>query len=232
MIPIRDHNPTLRTPIVTRALIAINIVVFIAQLVMQSRGISLIDHYGVIPSVISAHSGTGTLHSMVWLTPFSSMFLHGGVVHLLGNLWFLHIFGDNVEDALGRLRFLLFYLAAGGCAVFAQVVINPDSQIPMIGASGAISGVLAGYLLLYPRARIVTLVPIFIFLHFVELRAFLFIFIWFGLQLFYAYIALGNISQDAGGVAWFAHLGGFFAGLIGVRVLGTRKIKRTLSKRR
>ena len=223
VIPLRDHNPTKRKPIVTWALIAINILVFVLQYVFEHDGLSLIDRFGVIPDVLMHGDwSTGRVYSGAqgsWVTPITSMFLHGGVMHLAGNMWFLHVFGDNVEDDLGRMRYLLFYLATGVAAVGMQVAINPSSDVPMVGASGAISGVLAGYLILHPHARVVTLVPIFIFIHFAELPAFLFIFVWFGFQMISAYFALGNLEQGLGGVAWFAHVGGFVGGIIAVKLL-------------
>ena len=227
VIPIRDYNPTQRKPVVTWVLIAMNIAIFIAQFVAEKNGISLIERFGVIPDVLvqgdwsNGRQSFGAIGSMI--TPITSMFLHGGVLHLAGNMWFLHVFGDNVEDELGRGRYLFFYIATGVAAVAMQVAINPSSDVPMIGASGAISGVLAGYLVLYPHARVVTLVPIFIFIHFAELPAYLFIFVWFAFQMVSAYLALGDMTQDMGGVAWFAHVGGFMGGIVAVKLLARQK---------
>jgi len=165
----------------------------------------------------AARMAGGALGS--WVTPFTSMFLHGGVLHVGLNMLFLHVFGDNVEDVLGRARFLAFYVLCGLGAVVGQVLVDPDSTVPMIGASGAISGVLAAYVTLFPHARVVTLIPIFIFIHFVELPAAIFIVLWFLLQLVQGYLALGMIAEGAGGVAWFAHIGGFLAGLVCVRLM-------------
>jgi membrane associated rhomboid family serine protease len=135
------------------------------------------------------------------------------------NMWFLHVFGDNIEDELGRVRYVLFYVVSGLGAVALQVAIDPDSQMPMVGASGAIAGVLGGYVMLHPRARIVTLIPIFIFIQFVELPAFIFIVVWFGLQLLFGLSSLGLPEHAGGGVAFFAHIGGFLVGLVLVRLL-------------
>ncbi|MBW2509980.1 MAG: rhomboid family intramembrane serine protease [Deltaproteobacteria bacterium] len=224
MIPIRDLNHRQRTPVVTWTLIAANVAVFIGSLGLGSADAEgLVMRFGVIPDVLVHGSWTlpraegGALGS--WVTPFTSMFLHGGVLHLGSNMLFLHVFGDNVEDVLGRGRFLFFYLLCGLGAVLGQVLVDPTSMVPMIGASGAISGVLAGYVTLFPHARVVTLVPIFIFIHFMEVPAGIFIVLWFVLQLVQGYLSLGMIAEGAGGVAWFAHIGGFLAGLVFIRVL-------------
>ena len=224
MIPIRDLNHTRRTPVVTWALIATNVLIFVGSLSGGEVGAEdLVMRFGVIPDVIANGSWTlprasgGALGS--WVTPFTSMFLHGGLLHLGSNMLFLHIFGDNVEDVLGRGRFVLFYLLCGLGAVVGQILIDPTSMVPMIGASGAISGVLAGYMTLFPHARVVTLIPIFIFIHFMEVPAGIFIVLWFVLQLVQGYLSLGMIAEGAGGVAWFAHIGGFLAGLVCIRVM-------------
>ncbi len=224
MIPIRDLNHTRRTPVVTWALIATNVLIFVGSLSGGEVGAEdLVMRFGVIPDVIANGSWTlprasgGALGS--WVTPFTSMFLHGGLLHLGSNMLFLHIFGDNVEDILGRGRFVLFYLLCGLGAVVGQILIDPTSMVPMIGASGAISGVLAGYMTLFPHARVVTLIPIFIFIHFMEVPAGIFIVLWFVLQLVQGYLSLGMIAEGAGGVAWFAHIGGFLAGLVCIRVM-------------
>jgi membrane associated rhomboid family serine protease len=224
VIPIRDLNHRQRTPVVTWTLIAANVAVFIGSLGLGSADAEgFVMRFGVIPDVLVHGSWTlpraegGALGS--WVTPFTSMFLHGGVLHLGSNMLFLHVFGDNVEDVLGRGRFLFFYLLCGLGAVVGQVLVDPTSMVPMIGASGAISGVLAGYVTLFPHARIVTLIPIFIFIHFMEVPAGIFIVLWFVLQLVQGYLSLGMIAEGAGGVAWFAHIGGFLAGLVFIRVL-------------
>jgi membrane associated rhomboid family serine protease len=150
------------------------------------------------------------------------MFMHGDWLHILGNMWFLWIFGDNVEDELGKVKFVLFYVLTGLLAAAAQVAIDPASFVPMVGASGAIAGVLAGYVVLYPRARVLTILPVVIFL-FVELPAFLFIFVWFGLQLLRGVVSLGAMGDNAGGIAFFAHIGGFVAGLALIKLMARRR---------
>ncbi len=224
MIPIRDNNRTRRTPVVTWGLIAINVLVFGGSLVFDaSEAETLVMRFGVIPDVVVhgdwglSRSEGGALGSLV--TPFTSMFLHGGLLHLGSNMLFLHVFGDNVEDVLGRGRFLVFYALCGLGAAAGQVMVDTNSMVPMIGASGAISGVLAGYVMLFPHARIVTLVPIFIFIHFMEIPAGIFIVLWFVLQLVLGYLSLGILAEGgSGGVAWFAHIGGFLAGLVCIRL--------------
>ncbi|MGB8331729.1 MAG: rhomboid family intramembrane serine protease [Polyangiales bacterium] len=231
VIPIRDLNHTHRTPLVTWALIGANVLVFMATLSLgEPEAEATVMRFGVIPDVImhggwtTARIDGGAMGS--WVTPFTSLFLHGNLLHLGSNMLFLHVFGDNVEDVLGRGRFLLFYMLCGLGAVAGQIVVDPNSMVPMIGASGAISGVLAGYMTLFPHARVVTLIPIFIFIHFMELPATIFIVLWFVLQLVQGYLALGMIAEGGGGVAWFAHIGGFLAGLVCVRALYRRPTAR------
>jgi membrane associated rhomboid family serine protease len=212
---------------VTWALIAANVLVFAATLSLdRAAGEALVMRFGVIPEVLvhgswmTLRGEGGAIGSLI--TPITSMFLHGGLLHLGSNMLFLHVFGDNVEDVLGRGRFVLFYLVCGLGAVAGQILVDPESVVPMIGASGAISGVLAGYMTLFPHARVVTLVPIFIFIHFMDLPAGFFIVLWFALQLVQGYLSLGIIAEGGGGVAWFAHIGGFLAGLVCVRLLYRR----------
>lgn len=228
MIPIRDINPTIRRPVVSWSLIAINVVCFLIEVLAGPDGMQgIVMRYGLVPDVLlhgdfqRLRSEGGALGALV--TPFTSMFLHGGWMHLIGNMWFLHVFGDNVEDELGRGRFLGFYLLCGLGAALGQALIDPGSRVPMVGASGAISGVLAGYVMLHARAPVVTLVPLLFFFTFIELPAFLFIFVWFGLQVVNATVSLGPMSGGGGGVAWFAHVGGFLAGLALVRLFRARR---------
>ncbi|MGB5812843.1 MAG: rhomboid family intramembrane serine protease [Polyangiales bacterium] len=223
MIPIRDHNHTRRTPVVTWTLIAMNVLIFVASMTFgASDAEAIVMRFGVIPDLlVHGQWGTsrvdgGALGSVV--TPITSMFLHGGILHLGFNMLFLHVFGDNVEDVLGRARFVAFYVVCGLGAVAGQVLVDPESMVPMIGASGAISGVLAAYMILFPQARVVTLVPIFIFIRFFEVPAAIFIIVWFMLQLVLGYLSLGLLAEGGGGVAWFAHIGGFLVGLLSVRL--------------
>ena len=226
MIPIRDNRPTRHKPVVTWTLIALNVLVFLIEWSAGDAGMeAIVRRFGVVPSVLvegqwSLPRAAGGAQG-AWVTPLTSLFLHGGWLHLIGNMWFLHIFGDNVEDELGKARYLALYFAAGFAAVFAQAAVDPSSAVPMVGASGAISGVLAAYVLIHPRARILTLVPIFIFIQFIELPAFLFIFIWFGFQLLSAFTA-----PAGAGVAWWAHVGGFVAGAVLVMPLSHRRLLR------
>lgn len=221
MIPLRDHLPTRNRPVVTYALIAINVAVFLVQvLVGHAEAERIVQQFGLVPAVITsmdlgtANSAGGAMGALI--TPLTSMFLHGGLMHILGNMWFLWIFGDNVEDALGRGRFLAFYLLTGLCAAALQIASGPSSTTPMVGASGAISGVLAGYVLLFPRARVVTLIPIILLFPTIEIPAFYFIFIWFGMQLLNGFQSLAMVANE--GVAWWAHIGGFVAGLLAVKL--------------
>jgi membrane associated rhomboid family serine protease len=214
MIPLKDKNPTRLFPYVNLTLIAANILVFFYE-VSQGPELSLIfDRFAVIPlNVVTALSGRGIVVQPLQAF-FTSMFLHGGWLHLGGNMLYLWVFGDNIEDKLGHLRYLVFYLIAGVFASAAYIYIDPHSLIPSVGASGAISGVLGAYILLFPKARIVTLIPIFIFLQFAELPAFVVIGLWFVLQFFNGLASLGYQTAQSGGIAWWAHIGGFVAGML------------------
>ncbi len=213
MLPVRDINPTTRIPYFTYAFIALNIGVYVYQFLVlgQAQTAAFVEHHAVVPRHL--FSGYGPSLS----TPFTSMFMHGGFMHLISNLWFLHIFGDNVEDALGHGRYVLFYFFTGVAAVLAHAFTDPTSSVPMLGASGAISGVLGAYLLLYPRARIVTFAILFTF----EVPALLFIAIWFGMQLMSGFNSLGQHANT--GIAFFAHIGGFVAGIVFLLVTGRPK---------
>jgi membrane associated rhomboid family serine protease len=204
VLPLRDINPTQRTPVVTYALIAINLAVFVYQYILlaPAQNELFVRQHGVVPFYLL--SGYGPALS----TPLTSMFMHGGIGHLVSNMWFLHVFGDNVEDALGHFRYVVFYLVTGGVAVLAHAFMDTSSQIPMVGASGAISGILGAYIVLHPRARVVTWAFIFI----VEIPAFFFLLFWFVMQLFGGFGSLGQGAASPG-VAFFAHVGGFVAGV-------------------
>ena len=197
-------------------LIGLNFAVFFYQLTLDGRMVEFSYAYGVIPFrfVHMFPRDPGEL-----LTPLSGMFLHGGWGHLLGNMLYLYIFGNNVEDKLGRGRFLLFYLTCGVLSFLAQIVFQPNSMVPNVGASGAIAGVLGAYFLLFPRARILTLVPLFFFFPLVEIPAFFFLGIWFLMQFLSGAATIGQVSALAGGVAWWAHIGGFLAGMLLVKLL-------------
>ncbi|PIE70895.1 MAG: rhomboid family intramembrane serine protease [Deltaproteobacteria bacterium] len=211
MIPIRDTTPSATYPVVTTALIAVNVIFFMVQSGYGPNEDALLYLYGLVPAKWTlpqwqAHFST----SNRLFTLLSYMFLHGGIWHLIGNMWSLYIFGDNVEDHLGHLRYLLFYLLCGVVSGFSHMMLNRLSDVPTIGASGAIAGVMGAYFLLYPRARILTLIPIIIIPWFIELPAFVFLGIWFLMQL------LNAAGSGAGGVAWWAHIGGFVMGMIAV----------------
>lgn len=223
MIPLRDANPSRSVPFVTLALIALNCLVFLYEMALPAAGLErLVFTFGMVPAKVTAfpaNPGIGFLDATV---PFlTSMFLHAGWLHLLGNMWFLWIFGDNVEDHLGHLRFLLFYLLCGLVAAIVHLVFNLHSTIPTVGASGAIAGVLGAYLLLFPGARILTLVPVF-FVWLMELPAYVILLYWFVLQLLQGTATLGA-SAAGGGVAWWAHVGGFLAGLALVKIVASRR---------
>lgn len=208
MIPIRDINPRRGSAQLTYAIIALNVAVFVMQLSMAPAELeAFIFKHGLVPQLIVQ----GNLGS--WSTPFSSMFLHGGLLHIIGNMWFLHIFSDNVEDRLGKTKFLILYFGSGLGAALAQVLSDPTSSVPMIGASGAVSGVLGAYMVLFPRARILTVIPIVFFFQFVEFRAAVFSFVWFGYQLLMGALSTQTMDSGAGGIAFFAHIGGFIVGL-------------------
>src|SRR4030042_2405383 len=211
MIPIRDAIRSRTFPVVNVAIIVLNVLAFLWQLTQGPDLKEALYLYGIVPlrysdPGLSAHF-TGFQQYLPFLT---SMFLHGGFLHIIMNMWFLYIFGDNIEDRLGHLRYLVFYLFCGVASGLVHLFTHWDSNIPTIGASGAISGVMGAYLLLYPRSKILTLIPIFFFFQFVEIPAFIFLVFWLFLQLFSASFTPTNV----GGVAFWAHIGGFVAGLI------------------
>ncbi|MBU1298003.1 MAG: rhomboid family intramembrane serine protease [Bacteroidetes bacterium] len=213
MIPLRDINPHRTTPFINYIIIGGNVIIFLFQFLLSKHYEQIIYTFGIVPVRLMTDVQTFNFDTMTFLPLFTSMFMHGGWLHLIGNMLFLYVFGDNIEDRLGHLRYLLFYLLAGLGAAFTQIFINPVSQIPMVGASGAIAGVLGAYILLFPTARILTLIPIFFFIQLVELPAYLFLGIWFIMQLVSGMLSLG-IGADAGGVAWWAHIGGFATGAV------------------
>lgn len=214
LFPLRDLRRTLTRPVLTWSLIAVNVLVFAYEWSLPtSAGEALVERFGVVPQVLLTGGHLGSL-----ITPLTSMFLHGGLGHVLGNVWFLFVFGDHVEETLGRARFGFFYLACGLVAAATQIAIAPSSSVPIIGASGAISGVLGAYIVFFPRARVLTFVPIFFLL---EVPAFVYIFVWFALEVLRASFALGASSAE-GGVAFFAHVGGFLTGLALAAVLRRR----------
>lgn len=223
MIPLRDRNPSGSFPAVTIAIIAACVVAFLYELAFRGNLRDLFAAYALIPGKVTLGLETGRIPLSELVTPFfSSMFLHGGWLHLIGNMWYLWIFGDNVEDALGPVGFLVFYLVTGLAAGLTHYFLEPGSMIPTVGASGAISGVLAGYATLFPHARVVTLVPLGFFLHLMELPAVVLLVIWVIIQALSGLLSFG-IGQS-GGVAWGAHVGGFVAGLLLVRIFRPRRV--------
>jgi membrane associated rhomboid family serine protease len=213
MIPLHDNIPSRTFPCVNYALIALNLACFFYQLSLGPHLDHWIATWGMVPAKL--FSGSDKI-----ATPLTSMFLHGGWLHVLGNMLYLYIFGDNVEDRLGHGRYFLFYLLCGLCAAGAQLAAAPGSRIPMVGASGAIAGVMGAYFCLYPRARIVTLLFLFIFIEFIEVPAFFFLAFWFILQFISG--ALSSSAAASGGVAWWAHIGGFASGIVLLFVLKKR----------
>ncbi|MDI6639540.1 MAG: rhomboid family intramembrane serine protease [Methanocellales archaeon] len=204
MFPLKDENPTELRPYVTYILIAANAIVFLCSIALvPDHFVSIVQGYGAIPSRIVHGSDVHTL--------LTSMFLHAGWIHLIGNCWFLYIFGDNIEDVCGHARFVAFYFTCGILAHFLHIASNTSSTIPAIGASGAISGILGAYILLYPKARVLTLVTLGYFWRIVRVPSILFLGLWFLLQLFNG--VLGAAAGITAGVAYWAHIGGFLAGI-------------------
>ena len=224
MIPLRDANPSQRVPWVTILLIAANVGIFVYEYSLGPQGLEQFVHqFGVVPSRLTIFPRHPTIgFGDAYLPLLTSMFLHGGWLHLLGNMWFLWIFGDNIEDRLGKVRFLLFYLVCGLGAALAHALFNLGSNLPTIGASGAVAGVLGGYFVLFPTARVLTLVPFF-FLILAELPAWLILLYWFVLQFFSGALSLGAGRGELGGVAWWAHVGGFVLGAVLVKTLLPRR---------
>lgn len=227
MVPLRDDNPTTITPYITYALIAANILVFLLELsVSQAPGEleNFFYTWAVVPRQLSASfAGQAISGPPEWITLFSSQFLHGGFLHIAGNMLFLWIFGNNVEDRLGHIKYLIFYLACGALAALTQWFFSPNSAIPSLGASGAIAGVMGAYILRYPKASVLTLLPLGFFITTVRIPAFFFLGWWFIQQAFYGAASLNapaNIGMEGGGVAYWAHAGGFVFGAILGPLLG------------
>jgi len=219
MIPLYDENPTRIFPLITVLLIAANVAVFIYELILPSP--QALEGF-VRAAAIIPYDVTHNLDLRVSLTLFTSLFVHAGWLHIIGNMLYLWIFGNNVEDAMGHLRFALFYLLCGLAASAAQIAVNIDSPVPNIGASGAIAGVLGAYLVLFPRARVVSLVTLGYFVRLVRVPAVLVLGLWIVVQLFSGLASLG--MPEVGGVAWFAHLGGLLVGLLLVRLFVRRRV--------
>ncbi len=254
MFPLRDNIPTERFPLVTVAIIVLNVV---AYLFWQKGGLTLGDpssphylqnlsDYGAIPYELThpgkhcelvpsgqllceggpGVGGTAAAQPSTWITPFTAMFMHGGLLHLGGNMLFLWIFGNNVEDSMGPVKFVVFYLLGGLAALAGQVLVGPNAAVPTLGASGAIAAVLGGYLVLFPRARVLTVVFIVFFFTILELPALFFLVIWFAQQALFGYFDLIQPTGGGGGVAYFAHIGGFVLGLALVKAFADEARRR------
>jgi membrane associated rhomboid family serine protease len=216
MIPIRDTIPSKNYSVVNNSIIGINVLVYLLQISMVPDLNRFVYIYGLVParySIPQISSYFTTIQQLFSLLSF--MFLHGGFWHLLGNMWFLYIFGDNIEDRLGPVRYLVFYLLCGITSGLSHIIINLHSNIPTIGASGAIAGVMGAYLILYPHAKILTLIPIIFIPWFVEIPAFFFLGLWFFIQ----FISAAGSHGGIGGIAWWAHIGGFIFGIIYLKIL-------------
>ena len=222
MLPLKDNIPTEKTAWLTIALIVANAIVYVLAVrhggsLWSGPSADVSVRYGAIPHDLTHPNGRA------WETPFTAMFMHGSLLHLAGNMLFLWIFGNNVEDSMGRLRFIVFYLLGGLAALAGQVLVDPSSTVPTIGASGAIAAVLGGYVVLNPRARVVTLVLIIFFVTIVELPALLVLGFWFVLQVVYAQAQVTDPTGGGGGVAYFAHVGGFVFGLLLIRAFAVHR---------
>jgi len=222
MIPIRDDQPHFSPPVVNYFLIVLNLVIYLFEAVLPPDNLNLLIYqFGLVPWHVTALlTGSRSLNPVAVLTPFlTSMFLHGGWMHVIGNMWFLWIFGDNIEDYLGHFKYLGFYLFAGVAAALTQVLLTPALRVPTVGASGAIAGVMGAYFILYPRARVLTWLVFFFYL-----PAWVILGYWFLVQFFSARASsLSYASQSSGGVAFWAHVGGFITGLVLVKILPRRR---------
>jgi membrane associated rhomboid family serine protease len=220
MIPLGDDQPRFSTPYVTYFLIAINLVIFFLEWAMDPASLKLLVYqFGMVPSQVTALAeGARGGHPTAALVPvLTSMFLHGSWLHVAGNMWFLWIFGDNVEDYLGHFKYLAFYLLSGIAAACAQIISNPFSRVPNVGASGAIAGILGAYFILYPKARVLTWFPLIFFFH---LPAWVMLGYWFVYQFLSG--AATSITQTSGGIAFWAHVGGFVTGIVLIKVFPER----------
>ena len=229
MFPIRDDTPRFSTPIITYFIIALNVVVFLYELMVggQSQGAlnAFVAEFGVIPRhEVAVLTGQSSLSPAAAILPiFTSMFLHGGWLHIIFNMWWLWIFGDNIEDYLGHFKYLVFYLVTGFVAALVHIALNLTSRVPTVGASGAIAGVMGAYIVLYPRGKVLTLVFLIVFVTFWWLPAWLFLGYWFLIQFISgAATSIATTSQSTGGVAVWAHVGGFLAGIVLIKLMPAR----------
>lgn len=214
MIPIKDTVSSQTYPYINIGLILVNVGIFFYELSLGSGLTRFLYAYGLIPYRFFYLSSLESPYLLAQYSPFfSSLFIHGGWLHIIGNILYLWIFGDNVEDRMGHFRYLIFYLLCGISAGFMHSYLNPNSAVPAVGASGAISGVMGAYLILYPQARIITLVPLFFFFAFIRIPAFIFIGLWFIFQLFSGTLSLLIRGAIREGIGWWAHIGGFLSGI-------------------
>ncbi len=221
MIPLRDSVRPGKAPFVNWILIGVNLYVFVREIMLTPQELNEVFYnLGVIPSNVIHLLFAGAPLDPVMITFITAMFLHGGWLHVLGNMLFLWVFGDNVEDRMGHLRYLLFYLAAGIIGSFSHILANPTSEVPIIGASGAVAGVLGGYFVTFPKARVLALIPIIFFFTLAEIPAVIFLALWFVLQIFNGAASLGGAVNP---VAWWAHIGGFVAGMILIKIFAPKR---------
>ncbi len=221
MIPYKDDNPATIFPSVTIGIIILNVLVFLLQITAQSGMEHITYSYGAIPHNLLSFDVNQPLHPV--FTVFSSMFMHGGLLHIGGNMLYLWIFGNNIEDKLGHVRFLVFYLVCGIVAAYSYALTNPDSTVPMIGASGAIAGILGAYVLLFPKANVHTLIFLGFFITTIKVPALIVIGFWAIIQIINGLVSTG--LRETGGVAWFAHVGGFLIGLVTIKLWLPRRMK-------
>ena len=241
MFPLKDHNPTRIRPYMTFLFVAANVVVFVYELMLGDRLENFVAAWGAIPFEITQSEDlvgpteVGFNHqpgpSFLPLTLLSSMFMHGSIMHIFGNMLYLWIFGNNVEDLLGHVKYFIFYIVCGIAAGLAHVFFNPESTVPTVGASGAVAGVLGAYLVTFPHARVTTLVFFGIFIRMMEVPAAFLLLVWFILQSLQGFLSLG-ISEMSGGVAWFAHIGGFVVGAVLAFVMGGRNMREVRQRSR
>ncbi len=218
MIPIRDRNPSGTFPVVTISIIVLNTIIFLYEISLGHKLDVFLFQYGVVPlKVLYSTDIPDTTLVEAYLPFVTYMFLHGGFIHLIGNMWYLWIFGDNIEDMLGRFRFILFYFLCGIGSALVHVFLNSRSGIPCVGASGAIAGVLGAYMISFPRARVLVVIPLFIIWQLIELPAILVLGFWFFIQFFNGAAAISSIEGGAG-IAWWAHIGGFILGIVFIKV--------------
>ena len=227
MIPLKDINPSKGVPVINYFIIVLCTFAFLYELQLGGHLEDFLFTYGLIPARYTKPEIAIHFTLMEQILPFfTSMFLHGGWLHLIGNMWILHIFGDNVEGEIGHLSYLLFYVISGLIAASIQVFFNPSSSIPTIGASGAIAGIMGAYFILYPRARILTFIPIFFIPYLIVLPAYVFLGFWFILQFFSGTFSLLGRGHHVAGIAWWAHVGGFIGGIFLLNLFGKKVFRR------